>query len=188
MLLPTPGRSALNPLSVMAPEPPIPPRQVLREVDLASRWGMSPKTLQGWRMEGRGPHDLKLGKRVNYPLNAMIAFENCVQFVAASQRPTTNQGRKKFFCLPYIWRNSALAHRLAEGLAQGLDQITQDRTFVGFDVHRSGHAGFEVDVAGFLGLQLQGLGADAHTVEKEWALARVFAQDVRADVVHGTFD
>lgn len=45
MLLATPALSTLNPLSVMAPEPHIPPRQVLSEADLASRWGMSPKTL-----------------------------------------------------------------------------------------------------------------------------------------------
>ena len=64
MLLTTPARSTPYPLSVMAPEPHIPPRQVLSEADLASRWGMSPKTLQRWRMEGRGPHYLKLGKRV----------------------------------------------------------------------------------------------------------------------------
>ena len=65
MLLATPALSTLNPLSVMAPEPHMPPRQVLSEADLASRWGMSPKTLQRWRMEGRGPHYLKLGKRVS---------------------------------------------------------------------------------------------------------------------------
>ena len=46
MLLATPARSTLNPLSVMAPEPPMPPRQILSEADLASRWGMSPETLQ----------------------------------------------------------------------------------------------------------------------------------------------
>jgi hypothetical protein len=89
MLLATPARSTLNPLSAMAPEPHMPPRQVLSEADLASRWGMSPKTLQRWRMEGRGPHYLKLGKRVNYPLNAVIAFENCVQHVSTSQRSAT---------------------------------------------------------------------------------------------------
>ena len=89
MLLTTPALLALSPLSAMAPELAMPPRQVLSEADLASRWGMSPKTLQRWRMEGRGPHYLKLGKRVNYPLNAVIAFENCVQHVSTSQRANT---------------------------------------------------------------------------------------------------
>ncbi len=88
MLLATPAHSTLNPLSVVALEPNTSPRQVLSEADLASRWDMSPKTLQRWRMEGRGPHYLKLGKRVNYPLKAVIAFENCVQHVSTSRRAT----------------------------------------------------------------------------------------------------
>ena len=70
----------------MDPAVPSPDRVVLTEADLASRWAMSPKTLQRWRMEGRGPHYLKLGKRVSYPLNAVIAFENCVQHVSTSKR------------------------------------------------------------------------------------------------------
>ncbi len=86
MMLTTPARSATDPLRVIAPEPSIPQRLILTEADLASRWAMSPKTLQRWRMEGRGPHYLKLGKRVSYPLNAVIAFENCVQHVSTSQR------------------------------------------------------------------------------------------------------
>ena len=73
MLLATPALSTLNPLSVMAPEPYMPPRQVLSEADLASRWGMSPKTLQRWRMEGRGNHPLAvLAPRVEMKANDKI--------------------------------------------------------------------------------------------------------------------
>ncbi len=61
-------------------------RRVLNENELAQRWGVSPKTLQRWRMEGRGPHYLKLGKRVSYPVKAVIAFENGVQHVSTSQK------------------------------------------------------------------------------------------------------
>jgi predicted DNA-binding transcriptional regulator AlpA len=43
-------------------------RRVLNEIELAQRWGISPKTLQRWRCEGRGPKYLKLSKRVSYPL------------------------------------------------------------------------------------------------------------------------
>jgi hypothetical protein len=53
---------------------------------------MNPKTLQRWRMEGRGPSYLKLGKRVLYPLNAVIAYEKCVQHVSTSQREITGGG------------------------------------------------------------------------------------------------
>ena len=41
-------------------------RRVLNENELAQRWGISPKTLQRWRCEGRGPKYLKLSKRVSY--------------------------------------------------------------------------------------------------------------------------
>ena len=40
-------------------------RRVLNENELAQRWGVSPKTLQRWRSEGRGPRYLKLSKRVD---------------------------------------------------------------------------------------------------------------------------
>ena len=50
-------------------------RRVLNENELAQRWGVSPKTLQRWRSEGRGPRYLKLSKRVSYPLEAILDFE-----------------------------------------------------------------------------------------------------------------
>lgn len=50
-------------------------RRVLNENELAQRWGISPKTLQRWRSEGRGPRYLKLSKRVSYPVDTVIAFE-----------------------------------------------------------------------------------------------------------------
>ena len=48
----------------------------LKESELAERWGVSPKTLQRWRTERRGPPYLKLSKRVTYPLEDILAFEN----------------------------------------------------------------------------------------------------------------
>ena len=47
----------------------------LNEIELAKRWGVSPKTLQRWRTENRGPAYLKLSKRVTYPIEDIIAFE-----------------------------------------------------------------------------------------------------------------
>lgn len=49
--------------------------RVLNENELAQWWGVSPKTLQRWRMEGRDPRYLKLSKRVSYPVEAVIEFE-----------------------------------------------------------------------------------------------------------------
>lgn len=48
----------------------------LTETELAQRWGISPKTLQRWRSENRGPSYLKLSKRVTYPVQDILAFEH----------------------------------------------------------------------------------------------------------------
>ena len=48
----------------------------INEMELAQRWGISPKTLQRWRSEGRGPKYLKLSKRVTYPLDEILDFEH----------------------------------------------------------------------------------------------------------------
>ena len=56
------------------------------ENDLADRWGVSPKTLQRWRTEGRGPRYLKLSKRVIYPLQEIQAFESKARHASTSER------------------------------------------------------------------------------------------------------
>lgn len=43
--------------------------------ELATRWGISPKTLQRWRCEGRGPKYFKLSKRVSNPIDEILTFE-----------------------------------------------------------------------------------------------------------------
>ena len=43
--------------------------------DLARRWRMSPRTLEQWRWQGRGPRFLKIGGRVVYRLADIEAFE-----------------------------------------------------------------------------------------------------------------
>ncbi|TSE37848.1 hypothetical protein Tfont_00501 [Tepidimonas fonticaldi] len=61
-------------------------RRVLNENELAQRWGLSPKTLQRWRSEGRGPRYLKLSKRVSYPLESVIEFERSALHDSTSER------------------------------------------------------------------------------------------------------
>ncbi len=63
-------------------------RRVLNENELAQRWGVSPKTLQRWRSEGRGPRYLKLSKRVSYPLEAVLDFERHALHESTSARAT----------------------------------------------------------------------------------------------------
>ena len=53
MLHATPALEAPVFLSATSPESTMPKQLVLTEADLASRWAMSPKTLQRWRMSQR---------------------------------------------------------------------------------------------------------------------------------------
>ena len=49
--------------------------QHLDQKDLAKRWLISPRTLEQWRWQGRGPRYLKIGGRVRYPLSEVEAHE-----------------------------------------------------------------------------------------------------------------
>ena len=45
------------------------------QIALAKRWQISPRTLEQWRWQGRGPRFLKLGGRVIYRLSDVERFE-----------------------------------------------------------------------------------------------------------------
>jgi Helix-turn-helix domain len=49
--------------------------QHLDQNALADRWKISPRTLEQWRWQGRGPRFLKIGGRVIYRLADVEAFE-----------------------------------------------------------------------------------------------------------------
>ena len=51
----------------------------LNEIELAARWGMSPKTLQRWRAQNVGPGYLKLGKKIMYPLADVEDYEKLIR-------------------------------------------------------------------------------------------------------------
>lgn len=72
------------------PCPPDPSsRQFLNPFELANRWGLSAKTLQRWRFEGRGPVFAKMGKRVSYPLHGkdgVLDYENRIIYCSTSER------------------------------------------------------------------------------------------------------
>ncbi|MBF0108713.1 MAG: DNA-binding protein [Magnetococcales bacterium] len=42
---------------------------------LANRWGMATKTLRNWRYMKYGPGFIKIGKKVLYSMNDVVAFE-----------------------------------------------------------------------------------------------------------------
>jgi hypothetical protein len=47
----------------------------LTQAELAERWRISPRTLEQWRWQGRGPRYLKLGRRVLYRLSDIEMHE-----------------------------------------------------------------------------------------------------------------
>ena len=49
--------------------------QHIDQKELARRWLISPRTLEQWRWQGRGPRFLKLGGRVLYRVADVEAYE-----------------------------------------------------------------------------------------------------------------
>ncbi len=49
---------------------------LLKEREVASFLRVSVRTLQNWRVTGRGPEFIKLGSRVVYPTSSIDAFLN----------------------------------------------------------------------------------------------------------------
>lgn len=51
------------------------PDQHLNQIELATRWNISHRTLERWRWRGEGPSFVKLGGRVVYRQRNVEAFE-----------------------------------------------------------------------------------------------------------------
>jgi hypothetical protein len=47
----------------------------LTQDEVAERWSVSPRTLEGWRWMGQGPRFLKIGGRVVYRVADIEAYE-----------------------------------------------------------------------------------------------------------------
>lgn len=60
---------------------------VLREEKAAALLGLSPRTLQRFRIEGRGPKFLKLGKRVFYLEADLASYVEACRRSSTSERP-----------------------------------------------------------------------------------------------------
>lgn len=61
----------------------------LDESELATRWGLSVKTLRRWRQENLGPVFCKLGSRVTYLIAEVEAFERRVSRFSTSTRASS---------------------------------------------------------------------------------------------------
>lgn len=61
----------------------------LNQIDLATRWNISHRTLERWRWTGEGPRFVKLGGRVVYRLEDIEEYER-EQIRASTARTLTN--------------------------------------------------------------------------------------------------
>jgi len=50
----------------------------LTEGELAAHWNISPRTLQRWRLERKGPNFVRIGRCIRYRLADALAFEDKV--------------------------------------------------------------------------------------------------------------
>ena len=48
----------------------------LTQIELAARWRISHRTLEYWRSLGDGPRFIKIGRRVVYRMEDVLAFED----------------------------------------------------------------------------------------------------------------
>lgn len=58
----------------------------LTEQQLAARWAISIKTLQGWRLKGEGVKFCRLGRSIRYKITEIEAYE------ASQERQSTSEG------------------------------------------------------------------------------------------------
>lgn len=66
--------------------------KLLSEKELATRWGVTQRTIQKWRAEGIGPRWTVLGKStVRYRLDDVLAYE-AERVTATEAEPDQTQG------------------------------------------------------------------------------------------------
>ena len=53
--------------------------QRIGEAELAQRWKVSKRTIQRWRQEGRLPEEFRIGRKVLFSAEVILAFENASQ-------------------------------------------------------------------------------------------------------------
>ena len=79
-------KSPLHHVRMMPPQQPtLQPLRHLNQVQLAQRWGISPRTLERWRWLGIGPAYLKLVGTVAYRMEDVQAYEKAQRKVAGAR-------------------------------------------------------------------------------------------------------
>ena len=61
-------------------------RTCLNQTELAARWTISARTLERWRWTGDGPAFLKIGGRVVYRLEDVLAYAQARQRRSTAER------------------------------------------------------------------------------------------------------
>lgn len=51
-------------------------KEFIDENTLAERWKLTKKTLRVWRMQGKGPKYIKIGKLIRYPMADILEYED----------------------------------------------------------------------------------------------------------------
>ncbi len=70
-----PARSNIPKPSSTSATHPQPVRHLYQE-DLARRWGLSPRSLERWRWQRKGPPYLKIGRHIVYRVGDIEAYES----------------------------------------------------------------------------------------------------------------
>lgn len=90
---PETGPAALPPLvDLLRRYEGIPLEQVrLTTPEAAAALDQQPKTLEGWRVAGKGPAFYKVGRQVTYRLSDLLAFVDAARFVSTRQAKTARR-------------------------------------------------------------------------------------------------
>jgi hypothetical protein len=64
--------------------------QLLNQMELSDRWSISERTLEAWRWRRKGPKFLRIGGRIRYRIEDVVAFE-----VSRERDPTAEDLRVK---------------------------------------------------------------------------------------------
>jgi hypothetical protein len=91
--------------------------QHLDQKALADRWLVSPRTLEQWRWQGRGPRYLKIGGRVVYRQQDIEAFEaaNLHANTVGPIRESPKEDRSH--AIPETISNRLVGHKVSDGWA-----------------------------------------------------------------------
>ena len=91
--------------------------QHLDQKALADRWLVSPRTLEQWRWQGKGPRYLKIGGRVVYRQQDIEAFEAANLHANTVSPITESPDEDRSHAIPETISNRLVGHKVSGGWA-----------------------------------------------------------------------